>query len=73
VPDESLSSRGMLYAAGLIAGESLMGVLIAVPIVLSGKADVLALPAALQLGGLPALALYALVGWLLYRAATHER
>ena len=63
----------MLYAAGLIAGESLMGVLIAIPIVLSGRADVLALPTALQFGSLPALALYVLVGALLYRAATHER
>jgi len=71
--EEAPNSRGMLYAAGLIAGESLMGVLIAIPIVLSGNADVLALPEAWQFGSLPALALYAVVAWLLYRAATHER
>jgi putative OPT family oligopeptide transporter len=75
--EEALSGRGMLYSAGLIAGESLMGVLIAIPIVLSGRADVLALPNAVQFSGgagsLLGLALYALVGTLLYRAAMHER
>jgi len=75
--EESLGGRGMLFSAGLIAGESLMGVLIAIPIVLSGRADVLALPAALQVSGgagsLLGLLLYALIGLLLYRAALHER
>jgi len=74
---ESLASRGMLFAAGLIAGESLMGVLIAFPIVLSGRADVLSLPAAWQLpawaGQLLGLAVMAVIGAWLYRAATRSK
>ena len=35
----------MLFAAGLITGEALMGIVIAIPIVATGRADVLALPA----------------------------
>ncbi|MGD4882130.1 oligopeptide transporter, OPT family [Xanthomonas citri pv. citri] len=58
---------GVLFAAGLITGEALMGIAIAVPIVLSSRADVLALPAALQLNQWVGLAILALVGWLLYR------
>jgi putative OPT family oligopeptide transporter len=58
---------GVLFAAGLITGEALMGIAIAVPIVLSSRADVLALPAALQLNQWFGLAILALVGWLLYR------
>ena len=34
----------MVFAAGLITGEALMGIAIAVPIVVSGQGDVLALP-----------------------------
>ena len=36
---ESLARRGMLFAAGMIAGESLTGVVLAIPIVASGRAD----------------------------------
>jgi putative OPT family oligopeptide transporter len=52
--DEELEKRsrtGMLFAAGLITGEALMGILIAIPIVLAERADVLALPDALHLPG----------------------
>ncbi len=59
---------GTLFSAGLITGEALMGILIAIPIVVSGKADVLALP--WQLGQYVGLAVLALTGWLLYRTAT---
>ena len=65
---ESESSRGMLYAAGLITGESLVGVLIAVPIVVTHRDDVFALPHSLQFGGALGLAALALLGFLLYRA-----
>jgi putative OPT family oligopeptide transporter len=41
---------GLLFAAGLITGEALVGILIAVPIVVTGNADVLALPSLWQLG-----------------------
>lgn len=41
VKDTSMR-HGLLLASGLITGEALMGILLAVPIVLSGKSDVLA-------------------------------
>ena len=69
--DESARDRlhrpGTLFAAGLITGEALMGILIAIPIVVSGRADVIALPEALQQGQWVGLAVLAVVGWLLYR------
>ena len=60
---------GVLFSAGLITGEALMGIIIAIPIVLSGKSDVIALPASLQFGRVAGLAVLALIGWLLYRSA----
>ena len=59
---------GVLFSAGLITGEALMGIAIAIPIVVSGHADVLALPEALNLNQWFGLLVLALVGWLLYRA-----
>lgn len=61
---------GTLFSAGLITGEALTGIIIAIPIVVSGRADVLALPSALQFGNWVGLAVLAVVAWLLYRAAT---
>jgi putative OPT family oligopeptide transporter len=63
---------GTLFAAGLITGEALTGILIAIPIVLSGRADVLAAPAMLQFGQWVGLAVLAIVGWLLYRTAARK-
>jgi len=40
---------GLLFAAGLITGEALVGIFMAAPIVLTGNPDVLALPSAWQL------------------------
>jgi len=64
---------GVLFSAGLITGEALMGIAIAIPIVISGRSDILAL----SLGGFAdtwqtlaawiGLALLFAVGWLLYR------
>ncbi|HVJ61805.1 MAG TPA: oligopeptide transporter, OPT family, partial [Tahibacter sp.] len=59
---------GTLFSAGLITGEALTGILIAIPIVISGKADVLALP--YHLGMWTGLVVLAFIGWLLYRVAT---
>jgi putative OPT family oligopeptide transporter len=72
---ESLGRRGMLFAAGVITGEALMGIVIAIPIVVTGRADVLALPAQLRIGQSPAgewlgLAVLALLAYWLYRTAT---
>ena len=62
--------KGMLFAAGLITGEALMGILMAIPIVASGKGDVMALPGGLQLGGATGewvgLALLGAVAWWMY-------
>jgi len=64
---ERAGRNGMLFAAGLITGEALMGIFIAIPIVMSGRADVLALPAALQFGGWLGLAVVGWLAWWLYR------
>jgi putative OPT family oligopeptide transporter len=69
---ERAGRNGMLFAAGLITGEALMGIVIAIPIVMSGRADVMALPASLQFGGWLGLVV---VGWLalwLYRTGTRR-
>lgn len=64
---DRLHRPGTLFAAGLITGEALMGIFIAIPIVVSGRADVIALPEAFQQGKWVGLAVLAVVGWLLYR------
>jgi putative OPT family oligopeptide transporter len=73
---ENLGGHGMLFAAGLIAGESLTGVILAIPIVGSGRADIMALPAALRpgegAGSLLGLALFAALAVLLYRVASRD-
>lgn len=61
---------GTLFSAGLITGEALTGIVIAVPIVVSNRADVLALPDILQFGQVVGLAVLAVVAWLLYRSGT---
>ena len=64
---DRLHRPGTLFAAGLITGEALMGIFIAIPIVVSGRADVIAAPESLQFGKYVGLAVLALVAWLLYR------
>jgi putative OPT family oligopeptide transporter len=70
--DESANRKGILFASGMITGEALMGIVIAIPIVLSGRADVLALPASLQFGGWLGLAILAALAFWLYRTATRR-
>ena len=69
----NLGGRGMLFAAGMIAGESLTGVVLAIPIVLSGRADVMALPHSVQLpdpgATLLGLAMFTALALFLYRVA----
>jgi putative OPT family oligopeptide transporter len=69
---ESAGHNGMLFAAGLITGEALMGIVIAIPIVMSGRADVIALPAGLQFGGWLGLVVVAWLAMWLYRTGTRR-
>ena len=66
---ERIHQRGMLFAAGLITGEALMGIGIAVPIVMTERDDVLALAPSLQFGQWLGLLLVVIIGYLLYRSA----
>ncbi|HEY6942330.1 OPT family oligopeptide transporter [Dokdonella sp.] len=63
---------GTLFSAGLITGEALTGILIAIPIVVSQRADVLALPESLHFNKYVGLVVLAVVGWLLYRSAAKK-
>ena len=58
---------GTLFAAGLITGEVLMGIFIAIPIVASGRPDVLAMPAGWNIGEWGGLVVLAIVAFWIYR------
>jgi putative OPT family oligopeptide transporter len=68
--DAAGSDHGTLCAAGLITGEALLGILLAVPIVVTGSTDFLAVPEGWRPGALAGLAAVGLAGVLLYRAGT---
>jgi putative OPT family oligopeptide transporter len=80
VPDdadakEKLHRRGVLFAAGLITGEALMGIFIAIPIYVTRDPNALALPERLQTGEwgeLLGLAFLAIVGWILVRVSLRQ-
>jgi putative OPT family oligopeptide transporter len=67
---EKRNGKGTLFAAGLITGEALMGILIGFAIYATKRADVFALPAGLQLTGSLSewvgLVVLAIVGWWMY-------
>jgi putative OPT family oligopeptide transporter len=73
---EKRNRVGMLFAAGLITGEALMGILMAVPIVVFRSGEVLALPAFLQLGGslgeFAGLVMLAVIATWLYRIGVRK-
>lgn len=60
---------GLLFSAGLITGEALMGIFIAIPIVITGSASVLALPESMHFGGWLGLIFLAIIAAMLYRYA----
>jgi putative OPT family oligopeptide transporter len=62
--------NGLLFAAGLITGEALIGIFMAVPIVASGNPDIVAL--GVSVPPVVGLLVVAAVGAVLYRAATHD-
>ncbi len=73
-PDAPTEDRGLLCAAGLVTGEALVGILLALPIALSSiwpslSGDPFQLFTEPPLGGWPGLAALVLVGQLLVRAA----
>ena len=70
---DRLHRPGTLFAAGLITGEALMGILIAIPIVATGRPDVIALPEQFQFGELFGLVVLAVVAWLLYRTGANSK
>jgi len=65
--------HGMLFAAGLITGEALVGIFMAIPIVKSGDADVFALGESLQFGGGLGLIVIVLVSVWMYRVAAEKQ
>ncbi len=66
------TDSGVLFAAGLITGEALIGIAMAVPIVVLGRADALAFWG-IQESSIPGVALLGVVGFLLYRAGRGAR
>jgi len=69
---EKSMRHGMLVAAGLITGEALVGILMAIPIVQSGNPDVFALDASMRFGGGVGIVVIALVCVYLYRVAAER-
>jgi putative OPT family oligopeptide transporter len=72
--EENPSRRGLLFAAGLITGEALMGILLATPIALTvlwpgASSDPFTVFDHPPLGGWPGLVVVAAVGLALYRVA----
>jgi putative OPT family oligopeptide transporter len=66
---EKIHQKGVLFSAGLITGEALMGILIAIPIVAAGSAEVLALPENFRFGEGVGLIVLAVIAYFLYRVA----
>ena len=69
VDGEKSMRHGMLFAAGLITGEALVGILMAIPIVRSGDPNVFALGESMQFGGGVGLVIIAAVCFWMYRVA----
>lgn len=65
---EVSNRHGLLFASGLITGEALIGIVLAIPIVISGKQDVLAVLEK-PLGAWPGVVLLVGVGYWLFRTA----
>jgi putative OPT family oligopeptide transporter len=67
---ETSMRNGMLFAAGLITGEALVGILMAIPIVVTEDQNVLAVGESLQFGGSVGLVVIGLVCFWMYRVAS---
>ena len=78
VGDDEPSRRGLLFSAGLITGEALMGIMLALPIAVGTvwpglSADPFAVFESPPLGGWPGLAMVMIVGATLYWVAVRSR
>ena len=73
VDGEKSMRHGMLFAAGLITGEALVGILMAIPIVKSGDADVFALSESMQFGGTMGLVIVGAVSVWMYKVAAAKQ
>jgi putative OPT family oligopeptide transporter len=75
--DDDPSRRGLLFAAGLITGEALMGIMLAIPIALAAlwpslSPDPFTLFDSPPLGGWPGLVIVAIAGLALYWIASNR-
>jgi putative OPT family oligopeptide transporter len=68
---QKMGRSGLLFASGLITGEALVGILLAIPIVLSGNPDVLAVVDK-PLGAWPGIMLLMGIGFWLCRTAMRK-
>jgi putative OPT family oligopeptide transporter len=66
------TDNGILFSAGLITGEALVGIGMAIPIVIYGRSDVMAFWG-IHDGNIPGIVLLAVVAILLYRAGMAKR
>lgn len=69
-PEAARKGPGILFAAGLITGEALVGILMAIPIVISGAPDVLAAPESIRMTAIAGLVVLFLVASTLWKAAS---
>lgn len=69
---KEVEQRGMLISSGLITGEALVGIAMAVPIVISGRSDVLAFAGVRDLVW-PGILLLLLLLYGIYRASIPRR
>jgi len=65
---EISNRHGLLFASGLITGEALIGIVLAIPIVLAGRGDILAVVDK-PLGTWPGIVLLVGIGYWLFRTA----
>jgi hypothetical protein len=70
VDDEKIKQNGMLFAAGLITGEALVGIFIAICIWISKNPDVLGLHVALPGAQWLAAAVLVAICYMIFRAGT---
>ena len=75
---EDPARRGLLFAAGLITGEALMGILLAIPIALAAlwpglSPDPFTVFDSPPLGSWPGVVIVGMAGFVLYRVAIGSR